>query len=172
MTDPTARALHLLEVLESAPMRTGAELVERLGVDERTVRRDVARLVDLGLPVESLRGRYGGYRLAPGRRALPLMFSSEEAVAVLVGLAGARAASEDPDLAAQTALSKIRRALPAPDAERVDDVLGTITPRTGHPVLRRNPDPRADDVTRADNDLIKCPATTRNGRGDPIVSAL
>ncbi|APX32629.1 DNA-binding transcriptional regulator [Brachybacterium sp. P6-10-X1] len=133
MTDPTARALHLLDVLQSAPMRTGAELVERLGVDERTVRRDVARLVDLGLPVESLRGRYGGYRLAPGRRVLPLMFSSEEAVAVLVGLAGARAASEDPDLAAQTALSKIRRALAAPDAERVDDVLGTITRRGEQP---------------------------------------
>ncbi|MGP4976471.1 helix-turn-helix transcriptional regulator [Brachybacterium tyrofermentans] len=127
MADTTARALHLLELLQSAPRRTGAELADRLGVDERTVRRDVARLSDLRVPVETLRGRYGGYRLAPGQRVLPLMFSTEEVIAVFLGLARSQAASREPGVAAQTALSKIKRALPATDATRIDALLSTMT---------------------------------------------
>ncbi|WP_033353686.1 helix-turn-helix transcriptional regulator [Nocardiopsis xinjiangensis] len=132
MADTTARALQLLELLQSAQLRTVAELAERLGVDERTVRRDVARLFDLGVPVETLRGRYGGYRLAPGRRVLPLMFSNEEVVAVFLGLARAQAASSEPEVVAQTALAKIKRALPAADAKRIDALLGVMT-RTSQP---------------------------------------
>ncbi|WP_193103298.1 YafY family protein [Brachybacterium sp. FME24] len=132
MADTTARALRVLELLQSAQLRTVGELAERLGVDERTVRRDVARLVDLGIPVETLRGRYGGYRLAPGQRVLPLMFSSEEVVAVFLGLARAQAATREPGVAAQTALSKITRALPTADAERIDTLLGAMTRTSQH----------------------------------------
>lgn len=127
MADTTARALRLLELLQSAQLRTVAQLADRLEVDERTVRRDVARLSDLGVPVETVRGRYGGYRLAPGRRVLPLMFSNEEVVAVFLGLACAQAASREPEVAAQTALSKVKRALPAAEAERIDALLGVMT---------------------------------------------
>lgn len=132
MADTTARALQLLELLQSAQLRTVAELAERLGVDERTVRRDVARLFDLGVPVETLRGRYGGYRLAPGQRVLPLMFSNEEVVAVFLGLARAQAAAREPGIAAQTALSKIKRALPTADAKRIDTLLGVMTRTSQH----------------------------------------
>ena len=126
MADTTARTLQLIEMLQSAQLCTVTELSERLGVDERTVRRDVARLTDLGMPVEALRGRYGGYRLAAGHRVLPLMFSSEEVVAVFLGLAHAQAASREPEIAAQTALSKIKRALPKADAKRIDTLLATM----------------------------------------------
>ena len=139
MADTTARALQLLDLLQSAAQRTVAELADRLGVDERTIRRDVARLVDLGLPVETVRGRYGGYRLAPGQRVLPLMFSAEEAVAVYLGLARTQEASHEPAIAAQTALAKIRRALPADEAERVDALLGVMTNSSPHG--RPVPDP-------------------------------
>lgn len=132
MADTTARTLQLLELLQSAQQRTVAELADRLGVDERTIRRDVARMVDLGLPVETLRGRYGGYRLAPGQRVLPLMFSAEEAVTVSLGLARAQAESREPEISAQTALSKIRRALPIAEAERVDALLGVMTHTSQH----------------------------------------
>ncbi|QDP97872.1 WYL domain-containing protein [Microlunatus elymi] len=127
MADTTARALRLLELLQSAQQRTVTELAERLGVDERTVRRDVARLFDLGVPVETVRGRYGGYRLAPGHRILPLMFSKQEVVAVYLGLAEAPAATPEREVAAQTALAKVKRALPTVDAQRIDELLTAMT---------------------------------------------
>ena len=68
MARPTARVLTLLELLQSGGIRTVAELADRLKVDERTVRRYVDHLIDLDVPVESVRGRYGGYRLASAGR--------------------------------------------------------------------------------------------------------
>ncbi|WP_344720316.1 YafY family protein [Nesterenkonia halobia] len=127
MADTTARALQMLELLQSAQLRTVAELAERLGVDERTVRRDVERLSELGLPVETVRGRYGGYRLASGRRVLPLMFSKEEVIAVFLGLTRSQAASQARDSAARTALGKIRRAMSTADVKRMEALLGTMT---------------------------------------------
>ncbi len=96
MSRPTVRVLTLLELLQSGGIRTVAELADRLGVDGRTVRRYVDQLIDLDVPVESVRGRYGGYRLAPGYRLPPLMLSDDEALAVLLGLvAGRRAGLDD-----------------------------------------------------------------------------
>src|SRR4051794_38761435 len=86
MSRPTGRVLALLELLQSGGTRSVAELADRLGVDGRTVRRDAAPLVDLHVPVESVRGRYGGYRLARGYRLPPLMFSDDEALTVLLAL--------------------------------------------------------------------------------------
>ena len=91
MARPTAHVLTLLELLQSGGTRTAAELAG-LGVDERTVRRYVDHLVDLDVPVESVRGRYGGYRLAPGYRLPPLMLTDDEALAVLLGLVAGRRA--------------------------------------------------------------------------------
>src|SRR5947207_6460453 len=90
MARPIARVLSLLELLQTGGVRTVAELAGRLGVDERTVRRYAGHLLDLDVPVESVRGRYGGYRLAPGYRMPPLMLSDDEALAVLLGLVGGR----------------------------------------------------------------------------------
>lgn len=150
MADSTARALHLLQLLQSAHLRTVPELSERLGVDERTVRRDVARLIAIGIPVESVRGRYGGYRLATGERALPIVFSSEEVVAVFLGLARALAESAEPRLAAQTALSKVRRSMAPAEAGRIGAVLQAMAP--GSTPGDADPDPAvmltlADAVT-------------------------
>ena len=128
MADTTARTLRLLELLQSSQLRTVAELADRFDVDDRTVRRDVARLGTLGVPVETLRGRYGGYRLATGQRVLPIMFSSAEVVAVFLGLSREQVASSEPEIAAQTALDKIKRALPTAYAKRIDTVLDAIAP--------------------------------------------
>src|SRR5262249_51220389 len=99
MAKPLARVLALLDILQAGGTRTLRELSARLGVDERTVRRYVDSLLDLDVPVQSVRGRYGGYRLAPGYRMPPLMLTDGEALAVLVGLAGARRAGLQPDTA-------------------------------------------------------------------------
>src|SRR4051794_38989128 len=93
MTRPTARVLALLEVLQSGGTRTVPDLAARLDVDERTVRRYVDHLRDLDVPVRTVRGRHGGYRLAPGFRMPPLMLTDEEALAVLLGLVTGRVAT-------------------------------------------------------------------------------
>ena len=84
------RLLLLLEALQSQPSRTGPELARRLGVDARTVRRDVVALHALGIPVEAERGRGGGYRLGRGFRVPPLMFTDAEAETVALALTAAR----------------------------------------------------------------------------------
>ena len=80
----------------------------RLGVDVRTVRRDVVSLRDLGIPVEAERGPGGCYRLRPGYRVPPLMFTAPEAAAAALGLVAARRLGLDAD----GALAKLRRVLP------------------------------------------------------------
>jgi predicted DNA-binding transcriptional regulator YafY len=117
--------LTLLELLQSGGTRSMHELAERLGVDARTVRRYVDHLIDLDVPVESVRGRYGGYRLAAGHRLPPLMFSEDEALSVLLGLlAGRRTGwATTQHTASETAAAKIRRVLPAPLARRLDTLL-------------------------------------------------
>src|SRR3954451_16805461 len=128
MPRPTARVLTLLELLQSGGTRTVAELADRLGVEGRTVRRYVDHLIDLDVPVESVRGRYAGYRLAPGYRMPPLMLSDDEALAVLLGLvAGRRTGLVAPTgTASDTAAAKIRRVLPGRLARRLDAVLGSL----------------------------------------------
>jgi predicted DNA-binding transcriptional regulator YafY len=128
MARPTARVLALLELLQSGGVRTVAELAGRLDVDERTVRRYVAHLTDLDVPVESVRGRYGGYRLAPGYRLPPLMLSDDEALAVLLGLVAGRRSGllATADAGAETAAAKIRRVLPERLGRRLDALLDTL----------------------------------------------
>ncbi|MEU8788756.1 WYL domain-containing protein [Streptomyces sp. NPDC048643] len=128
MSRPTGRVLTLLELLQSGGTRTMAELAERLGVDGRTVRRYVDHLIDLDVPVEAVRGRYGGYRLGPGHRLPPLMLGEDEAVAVLLGLVAGRRAglTTATATAGETAAAKIRRVLPRHLAARVDAVLESL----------------------------------------------
>lgn len=128
MPRPTGRVLTLLELLQSGGTRTVAELADRLGVEGRTVRRYVDQLIDLDVPVESVRGRYGGYRLAPGYRLPPLMLSDDEALAVLLGLVAGRRTglTTAQRTASETASAKIRRVLPQHVARRLDTLLAAL----------------------------------------------
>ncbi|MFC4942900.1 helix-turn-helix transcriptional regulator [Pseudonocardia sp. GCM10023141] len=125
MTRPTTRMLALLEILQAGGTRTVGELAARLDVDERTVRRYVEHLGDLGIPVRSLRGRYGGYRLEPGYRMPPLMLTDDEALAVLLGLIlGRRTGLVATSVTAvESALAKVQRVLPATLGRRLDALL-------------------------------------------------
>ena len=129
MARPTSRVLALLDCCSpAAPGRVCAELADRLGVDERTVRRYVGHLVDLDVPVESVRGRYGGYRLAAGYRMPPLMLNDDEALAVLLGLVAGRRAGllTASGTASETAAAKIRRMLPERLTARLDALLAQV----------------------------------------------
>jgi len=90
MYDPIMRVLTVLEILQARDHVSGAELAKRLEVNPRTVQRYVARLQDLCIPVESTRGVGGAYRLKPGFRLPPMMFTDEEAFALTLGLRALR----------------------------------------------------------------------------------
>jgi predicted DNA-binding transcriptional regulator YafY len=97
-------------------------------VDLRTVRRYVTMLQDLGIPVEAARGRHGGYRLRPGFRLPPLVFSDDEALALTLGLLSARRLGLLTNTAtAEGALAKLERVLPPDVRARVTAVQQTLT---------------------------------------------
>jgi predicted DNA-binding transcriptional regulator YafY len=86
MADPAARLLALLSLLQTPREWPSSELAQRLGVTDRTVRRDVERLRGFGYPVEASLGVYGGYRLAAGAAMPPLLLEDDEAVTLAIGL--------------------------------------------------------------------------------------
>jgi predicted DNA-binding transcriptional regulator YafY len=139
MASPASRLLALLESLQARPVVTGRELAEQLGIDVRTLRRYVAALQELGIPVEGQRGVGGGYRMRPGFRLPPLMLSDDEAVVVVLGLVAARRLGLDTeDAAAGGALAKIHRVLPTRLRGRVEALEAaldfTATPAGAGPV--------------------------------------
>src|SRR5580658_62382 len=120
MGDTPGRMLELLSLLQARRSWGGVELASRLGVTERTVRRDVERLRLLGYPVEAVPGRSGGYQLGRGGHLPPLLFNDDEAAAIAIGLRSAIDGSvtglEEP---AVSALAKLDQLLPAHVARRV-----------------------------------------------------
>ncbi len=124
---PTTRVLTVLELLQSHQQLSGPELAERLEVDTRTVRRYITMLQDLGIPVKAERGRYGAYRLRPGFRLPPLMFTEDEALALTLGLLAARRLGLTVAApAVEGALAKVERVLPVALRERVQAVQETL----------------------------------------------
>jgi predicted DNA-binding transcriptional regulator YafY len=125
--DTSARMLRLLSLLQARSNWTGPELADRLGVTDRTLRRDITRLRDLGYPVEAYSGPAGGYRMTAGGALPPLLLDDDEAVVVAMGLrtaaAGALPGFED---AAVAALAKIEQVLPLRLRERIGDLDSSI----------------------------------------------
>ena len=128
MYDPLMRVLTTLEILQARERVSGAELARRMEVSRRTVQRYVARLQDLGIPVESTRGATGYYRLRPGFRLPPLMFTDEEAFALTLGLRALQKIGLTAFApAAEGALAKLSRVLPEPIRARAIDVEEGVT---------------------------------------------
>ncbi|MDN3495823.1 WYL domain-containing protein [Planococcus sp. APC 4015] len=129
MSDTTTRALSLLNLLQTHRHWPGPELAGRLGVTERTVRRDVERLRDLGYRIESVPGAAGGYRLEAGSAVPPLLLTDEEAVAMAIGLrvAASQRLVAGPETTI-TALAKLEQVLPAPLRRRVAALAESVQP--------------------------------------------
>ena len=111
MSATSARLLTLLGLLQSRPDWSGLELAERLDVTDRTVRNDIARLRELGYPVDAVRGPGGRYRLGAGARLPPLLLGDAEAVAVAVALRAATATAGFEE-SGQSALAKLEQVMP------------------------------------------------------------
>ncbi|SEU24380.1 helix-turn-helix transcriptional regulator [Nonomuraea wenchangensis] len=116
MADVTQRILALLATLQTGRAFTADELVARLGVSPRTLRRDVDRLREYGYPVRTRPGPGGHYRLVAGSALPPLVLDDDEAIATLLGLATlaatGRAAEGSVDEAATRAYGKVDQFLP------------------------------------------------------------
>ena len=109
---PTARALRTLEILQARPGSTADQLAAALGVTERAARRYVGILREAGIPVESVRGPYGGYRLGRGTRLPAVVFTEEQALGLVMAVLDGQPAATDADNLVGAALSKLIRALP------------------------------------------------------------
>jgi predicted DNA-binding transcriptional regulator YafY len=136
--DTPARLLRLLALLTARGSWQAGELAGRLEITERTVRRDITRLRELGYPIEADTGPYGGYSLGAGGRLPPLLLDDEEAVAVAAALhdVAQRSGSEVADHALG-ALTKLSQVMPASLREQVA-ALTEVT--VGVPRRDRRPD--------------------------------
>ena len=136
---PTARALLALELLQGSPGITAERLADKLGVSERAARRYVAVLREAGIPVESVRGPYGGYRVGRGLRLPPLVFSSTEALGLVMAVLDGHHDAADPTGPVGSALGKIVRALPEPVAAQAEAVRRSAAPAPDRAAARPDP---------------------------------
>ncbi|WP_188190333.1 helix-turn-helix transcriptional regulator [Nonomuraea sp. SYSU D8015] len=136
---PTARALLALELIQAGPGITADRLAGKLGVSERAARRYVGILREAGIPVESVRGPYGGYRLGRGLRLPPLMFSADEALGLVMAVLDGHHDAGDPTDPVGSALGKIMRALPEPVAAQAEAVRRATAPAPDRAAARPDP---------------------------------
>jgi predicted DNA-binding transcriptional regulator YafY len=113
MANSATRLITLLMLLQSRPNQKAADLAEKLGVSVRTLHRYIGMLDEMGIPVYTERGPYGGFSLVRGYKMPPLALTPEEAVAVSLG-AGLATEVWGPlyGTAAQGALAKLDNLLP------------------------------------------------------------
>ena len=90
MSRPTTRVLTVLELLQTHGRMSGAQLARAARGRPPTVRRYIAMLEELGIPIIAERGRDGAYLLVAGFKLPPMMFTDDEALALSVGLLAAR----------------------------------------------------------------------------------
>src|SRR3954447_15862814 len=153
MYDPIMRILTVLEILQAREHVSGAELAERLEIDIRTVQRYIARLQDLSIPVESVRGVGGYYQLRPGFRLPPLMFTDEEAFALSLGLRALRQLGLSAFApASEGASAKLGRVLPDALGESIRTVEDVVTVEPGPWVISTS----ADCLIRAASAIRAC----------------
>lgn len=132
------RLLALLSLLQARRDWPARVLADRLGISERTVRRDVERLRDLDYAIEATRGPDGGYRLAAGERMPPLLLDEEQAVAVALALRTAASVGAGIEEPAERALQTMSRMLPAALSARLrafDDASAPAPPDAADPAV-------------------------------------
>lgn len=166
MAGPTTRVLALLELLQARGQLSGAEIAERLDVDRRTVRRYISVLEDLGIPVTTEQGRYGGYRLVPGFKLPPLMFTEAEVRVITLALLAVREQNLlEEDVALASVQAKLERVMPAhlkAQVQAIDDTIQLIPSRqaTSHRQLL--------ELTQATQACQVIGMTYRSPRGDSM----
>lgn len=136
MLSTSARLLRLASLLQSRRHWPGAALSAELGVDARTVRRDVDRLRELGYPVEASAGVGGGYALGRGADLPPLVLDDEEAVALALALRAMSANLGGVEATSLRLLGKLDQLMPTRLRRRATALHAvTLSLRTGPPLV-------------------------------------
>jgi predicted DNA-binding transcriptional regulator YafY len=143
------RLFHLVQLIRGRSLSTASFLAERLEVSQRSVYRDVADLMAQGVPIEGEAGV--GYRMRSGFDLPPLMFTKDEAQALVAAVRMAQPRL-DPSMAQQAegALSKILAVLP-PAARAAAESLAIYAPPVG-----------PDDATRQRLEMLRVAAESRH----------
>lgn len=136
---PVARALLALELIQARPGITAEGIGSRLGVSDRAARRYVGMLREAGIPIESVRGPYGGYRAGRGLRLPPLVFTGSEALGLVMAVLDGHHAAADPTDAVGSALGKLVRALPETVAAMAEAVRRTASAAPDRAAARPDP---------------------------------
>ena len=139
-TSPTARALLALEAHQASPGITADRLAGKLGVSDRAARRYVGILREAGIPVESVRGPYGGYRLGRGLRLPPMVFSAAEAMGLVMAVLDGHHSVDDSTDPVGSAIGKIARELPQPLADQIRAVRQAAAPAPDRAAARPDPE--------------------------------
>ncbi|GGN93412.1 transcriptional regulator [Actinoplanes lobatus] len=140
MLSPTARALMAYEAVQGAPGITADRIAERLGISDRAARRYIAILREAGLPIESVRGPYGGYKVGRGARPAPLIFTQAEALGLVMAVLDGHHAAGDTADPVGSALGKIVRVLPESLGAQVEAVRRTAAPAPDRGAARPDPE--------------------------------
>lgn len=127
MPHPTTRVLAVLELLQSRGRISGPDLARHIEVDVRTLRRYIALLEELGIPITTERGRHGAYMLVAGFKLPPMMFTDAEALALSMGLLASRGLGLQADAPAlASAEAKLERVMPEALKRRLRTVAATV----------------------------------------------
>ena len=118
----SSRMLTLLSLLQSRRDWPGQALADRLEISERTVRRDVDRLRELGYRIRAIKGPDGGYRLDAGSELPPLLFDDDQAVVLAIALQSAAVVGTGFEDAAMRALATVRQVMPSRLRNRIDSL--------------------------------------------------
>lgn len=123
------RVISTLIILQSRKVVTAQSIADRFGVSLRTVYRDIRTLETAGVPVSSEAGV--GYSLAEGYKLPPVMFSEQEAYALMAAEKFVGSITDEPTARAYaSALTKIKAVMHSGDRDSMERLDGSIMLRS------------------------------------------
>ncbi|HAF98237.1 helix-turn-helix transcriptional regulator [Paenibacillus lactis] len=121
------RLIQLIMMINAKKSFTVRELADEFGLSTRTITRDLQELSELGIPIYSIQGRGGGYKLLQDRMLPPISLSESEAIAMFFACQSLDYFSSLPfGEGAESALQKFYHYLPADIKEQIDRLDGRI----------------------------------------------
>ena len=153
MSTTATRLITLIMLLQRRPNQKAADLANKLDVSVRTLHRYFGMLDEMGIPVYSERGPYGGFSLVRGYKLPPLIFTPEEATAIYLGTSlVSQMWGQLYEQAAQGAMAKLDNVLPQDQCQEIDWARRTLVATGMH---RSTVSPLLENLRRAAHQHIR-----------------